>query len=47
MREDDRRRTGTWLEVLLVAPDPSEGSRLRDMLESSQAPCLDVTGVTN
>lgn len=43
MREGDRGPTGTSLDVLLVAPDPGEGSRLRGMLESSHAPRLVVS----
>jgi PleD family two-component response regulator len=43
MREDDPRRTEARIDLLLVAADPGEAARLRDMLESSDAPRFQVS----
>ena len=47
MSKDDGRRPGAQIALLIVASHPEEGSRLRRLVGTSDAPRFEVTGVTN
>ena len=47
MSKDDARKPGAQIALLIVASHPEEGSRLRRLVGTSDAPRFEVTGVTN